>query len=447
MQKSRLAAVGAFLILGLALFAVGLFLIGNRRMLFSETFEVYAEFKEIAGLQNGAIVRVSGMNAGEVERIHLPASPSARFRVQLRVREDLHQLIRLDSVASIQNDGLVGNKFVQVESGTDQSPEVPERGTIRSEEPFDLAEMFQRMNETIDLITTSITDVKAGVDDALKAVSTTATDAQALITDIGGELRAVTASSKNVAENLQSIVAGVRQGRGSIGKLVTDDALYERAKVIAADAERAIANLREASESAKSAIAGFRGDQGPVRGVIGDLQTSLAAARETLTDLAASSEALKRNFFFRGFFNRRGFFDLDDLSVEEYRRGALQTNDRRVLRVWVSAQVLFETDATGVERLTADGRRRLDSAMAPFLGYPPDTPFVIEGYGDGPTHDVQFVLSRSRAQLVRDYVVSKFGLDTGYVGAIPLGPEAPESPANGRWDGVALAAYVQAGRK
>jgi phospholipid/cholesterol/gamma-HCH transport system substrate-binding protein len=443
MQKSRLAAVGAFLILGLALFAVGLFLIGDRRMLFSDTFEVYAEFKQIAGLQNGAIVRVSGLNAGEVEAIHLPASPSARFRVQLRVREDLHQLIRLDSVASIQNDGLVGNKFVQVEAGTDQSPEVPERGTIRSEEPFDLAEMFKRMNETIDLITTSITDVKAGVDDALKAVSTTATDAQTLINDLGGELRAVTASSKSVAQDLQVIVAGVRQGRGSIGKLVTDDALYERAKTIAADAERAIANLREASENAKNAIAGFRGDQGPVRGVIGDLQTSLAAARETLTDLAASSEALKRNFLFRGFFNRRGFFDLDDLSVEEYRRGVLETNGRRVLRVWVSARVLFETDANGAERLTDDGRRRLDSAMAPYLGYPPDTPFVIEGYADGATRDVQFVLSRSRAQLVRDYVVSKFGLDGGYVGAMPLGPEAPESPANGRWDGVALAAFVQ----
>jgi phospholipid/cholesterol/gamma-HCH transport system substrate-binding protein len=447
MQKNRFAAVGAFVILGLVLFAVGLFFIGNRRMLFSDTFEVNAEFKEIAGLQNGAIVRVAGMNAGEVEAIHLPASPSARFRVSLRVRQDLHPLIRLDSVASIQNDGLVGNKFVQVESGTDQSPEVPERGTIRSEEPFDLAEMFKRMNETIDLITVSITEVKAGVDEALKAVSTTATEAQTLITDLGGELRAVTASSRRMADDLQVVVAGVRQGRGSIGKLVNDDAFYEHAKAIAAEAERAVANLREASENAKNAIAGFRGDQGPVRGVIGDLQTSLAAARETLTDLSASSEALKRNFFFRGFFNRRGFFDIDDLSVEDYRRGALETNNRRVLRVWVSAHVLFELDANGVERLTADGRARLDSAMAPFLGYSPDTPLVIEGYGDGPTRDVQFVLSRSRAQLVRDYVVSKFGLDAGYVGAMPLGPQAPESPANGRWDGVALAAFVHVGKQ
>ena len=35
----------------------------------------------------------------------------------MRVRNDLRPLIRLDSVASIQNDGLVGNKFIQIETG------------------------------------------------------------------------------------------------------------------------------------------------------------------------------------------------------------------------------------------------------------------------------------------------------------------------------------------
>lgn len=443
MQKSRLAAVGAFVLLGIGLFAVGIFLIGDRRMLFSDTFEVHAEFSGISGLERGAIVRVAGMNAGEVDGITVPTSPSGKFRVKLRVRQDLHPLLRLDSVASIQNDGLVGNKFVQVESGTDGSPQVPAGGTILSREPFDLAEMFERLNATIDLITTTIKDVRVGVEEALTAVSTTAIDAQALIGDVGTEMRAITSASKGVAADLQVILGGVREGRGSLGKFVNDDEFYNRAKAIAAEAERAVANLREASENAKGAIADLRGDDGPVRGVMGDLQTSLTAARETLTDLAATSEALKRNFLFRGFFNRRGFFDLDDISVEEYRKGALATNGRRALRVWVSAQVVFERDANGIERLTQDGRARLDSAMTPFLKYPPDTPFVIEGYADGVTRDVQFVLSRTRAQLVRDYLVGRFGLDSGYVTTMPLGAEAPESPANGRWEGVALAAFVQ----
>lgn len=442
MHKNKLAAVGAFVIVGVVLFALGLFLIGNRRMLFADTVEVYAEFSKVAGLQNGAIVRVGGLDAGEVEAIHLPASPSAKFRVKLRVREDMHPLIRLDSVASIQNDGLVGNKFIQVETGTDESPQVPHRGTIQSQEPFDLADLFERANETIDLVTTMIKEVKVGVDDALAAVSDTARDAQALMDDVGTEVRAITSSGEKVADDLQRIVAGVRQGRGSLGKFVNDDAVYERVKEIASEAERAVTNLREASEEAKDAIADFRGEKGPMRGVVGDLQQSLTAARETLTDLAANSEALKRNFFFRGFFNRRGYFDLDDIGVEEYREGALETKNRQVLRVWVSADVLFATTPTGEEQLTDSGRQRLDSAMAPFLHYPPTTPFVIEGYAAAATTDAQFVLSRSRALQVRDYLVGKYGLNPAYVAIMPLGAEAPGSPANGQWDGVALAMFV-----
>ena len=57
----RLAAVGAFVIGGILLFAIGLFLIGSRRMMFGDTFRVYAEFAEVAALENGAKVRVAGM--------------------------------------------------------------------------------------------------------------------------------------------------------------------------------------------------------------------------------------------------------------------------------------------------------------------------------------------------------------------------------------------------
>ena len=81
---NRAVAVGAFVVAGVLLFGVGLFLIGDRRMLFSHMFEVYAEFANISGLQNGAKVRVAGMDAGEVDTIHVPSTPSARFRVKLR---------------------------------------------------------------------------------------------------------------------------------------------------------------------------------------------------------------------------------------------------------------------------------------------------------------------------------------------------------------------------
>jgi phospholipid/cholesterol/gamma-HCH transport system substrate-binding protein len=443
MARLRLVYIGAFVIFGLLLFAVGLFLIGNRRMLFDRTFGAYAEFANISGLQNGAIVRVAGMDAGEVEQIHAPGKPSGRFRVRLRLREDLHPLIRVDSVATIQTDGLVGNKYVQVDAGTDQSPTVQADGTIRSREPFDLGEALDRMSKTIDLVTTTIVEVKSGLEDALTSVIETAKVAQNLMVDVGTDAREIMGDSQKVTANLNAIVAGLREGRGSIGKLLTDDAFYAQVKNIAAEAEKTVTSLREASTQARGAIADFRGENGPLKGISGDLQQTLNSAKDAMADLAENTEALKRGFFFRGFFNRRGYFDLQDVTVQQYREGALETRDRRVLRIWVGSPVLFERDTNGRERLSEAGEARLDSAMSEFLKYPKTSPLVVEGYAQhGDTRDERFLLSRTRAKLARDYLVGKYALDANYVATMAMGAEAVGSPSGDEWDGVALAMFV-----
>jgi phospholipid/cholesterol/gamma-HCH transport system substrate-binding protein len=436
------AAVGAFVLGGVLLFGVGLFLIGDRRMLFDRSVQIYTEFANIAGLEEGGKVRVGGMDAGEVASIQVPANPSARFRVKLRVREDFHQLLRVDSLATIQTDGLVGNKFIQIEPGTDQAQVVTPLGTIPSREAFELSEMLQRMSDTVDLIRTTIVDLKSGIDGALASVTDTANEAQDLMNDIGSEAREIMASTQKVSSNVNAIVAGLRDGKGTVGKLLTDESLYTSVKKISADAAQAVASLREASEQAKAAIADFRGENGPLKGVSGDFQQTLASARDAMQDLEENTEALKHNFLFRGYFNRRGYFDLDELSVEQYRQGALETRERRALRIWVRAAVLFETDANGNERLTADGQARLDSAMSQFVRYPRNSPFVIEGYAPGPTNNERFLTSRRRCQLVRDYLVGKFALDPAFVASMPMGQESSDSPDGNRWDGVALALFV-----
>jgi len=442
MNRSRAVAVGAFVIDGVLLFGAGLFLIGNRRMLFNRTFEVYAEFANVAGLEDGAKVRVAGMDAGEVKTIHVPATPSARFRVTLRIREDLHPLIRVDSVATIQTDGLVGNKFVQVEAGTDQAQTVAPNGTIRSREAFELSAMLQRMDDTVELVNKTITDLKGGIDQALGSITDTANEAQALMNDVGGEAREIMASTQKVSDNVNQIVAGVREGKGTVGKLLVDDTIYTSVKGMVADAEKAIASLRQASEQAQEAVADLRGDNGPLKGLAGDLQQTLTSAKDAMADLAENTEALKRNFLFRGFFNQRGYFDLDDISVDQYRRGALETRDRHVLRIWLNADVLFERGANGTERLSTQGQARVDSAMSTFVQYPRNSPFVVEGYAHEATNDRRYLASRRRSQLVRDYLVAKFGLNPNYVASMPLGETAVDSPEGNHWDGVALALFV-----
>ncbi len=443
-NRFRSVAVGAFVVFGVLLFAVGLFIIGSRRMLFQDTFRASAEFANISGLQNGAIVRVAGMDAGEVEEIRVPGSPSGRFRVRMRLREDLHPLIRVDSVASIQTDGLVGNKYVQVDAGTDQAALVPPDGTMQSREPLDLAEMLDRMSKTIDLVTGTIVDVKAGLEEALGSVTDTARAAQDIMADVGKDARAIMTSTQKATANLNDIVAGVRAGRGSVGKFVTDDAFYASVKNIAAEAEKAVANVREASAQAKGAIADFRGDNGPMKGVTGDLQQTLTSAKDAMADLAENTEALKRSFLFRGFFNKRGYFDLKDVTLRQYRQGLLEAGDRHVLRMWVGTPVLFEAAGDGGERISEAGRRRIDSAMSTLVKYPRNSPLVVEGYAkDGATTEARFLLSRSRADLVRDYIVGKYTREGNSVAVMPMGAEAVGSPTGGEWDGVALAMFVQ----
>jgi phospholipid/cholesterol/gamma-HCH transport system substrate-binding protein len=441
MPRTRAIAVGAFVIAGLLLFSVGLFLIGDRRMLFSDRFDVRAQFSRIAGLQIGAKVRVAGMDAGEVKEIHVPHGPTSKFLVVMAVRSDLHPVVRTDSVASIQNDGLVGNKFVQIEAGTESAPQVADEGTIAGAEPFDIADLMQKMSDAIDAVNATIAEVQTQVDDALTAVTDTAQTTNQLVSDAGQDIRAITESGRRMTSNLNGIVADLRAGRGTVGKLLTDDALYAQAKQIAEQTQKAVANLREASDQAKQAIADFRGN-GPMKGLTGDLTQTLTHARDAMADLAENTEALKHNFLFRGFFNRRGYFDLDDVTPQQYRAGALEKAGRVPLRIWLNENVLFTRDENGREGSTDEGRRRLDSAMSAFLKYPPTSVLVVEGYATGATDGERYRLSRQRAQLVREYVVSRFGADPKNVGIMPMGSDAPNSPGGGSWEGVALTLFV-----
>jgi phospholipid/cholesterol/gamma-HCH transport system substrate-binding protein len=246
---------------------------------------------------------------------------------------------------------------------------------------------------------------------------------------------------------MREIVDGINAGRGTVGSLVKDDRLYNDARAVAGEVEQIVANLREVTAEARRAVAEFNarllGKEGTAaEGLAADLRQTVTHARDAMSDLAENAEALKRNFFFRGFFNRRGYFDLNDIEVEAYRNGALEGTDRRALRIWIDATFLFAADAGGVEQLTPGGQARIDSAMSQVLRYPRSSPLVVEGYASGATTEDRYVVAQRRAQLVREYVLDKYMLDGNRVGAIALGERAPTSPTGNTWHGVALALFV-----
>jgi phospholipid/cholesterol/gamma-HCH transport system substrate-binding protein len=427
---------------GLFLFALGLFLIGSRRMIFTDRFEVHTQFARIAGLEVGAKVRVAGMDAGEVKEVHVPRGPSAKFLVIMAVRSDMHAVVRTDSVASIQSDGLVGNKFVQIEAGTEAAPQVADKGTIAGEEPVEIADLVKKMSDTIDTVNETIGEVQDEVQVALTAAAATAQSAQALVQASSGDVRAISDAARRITTNVSGIVADVRAGRGSVGKLLTDDALYEQVRQISEQAQKTVTNLREVSERAKQAIDDLRGQNGPMKGLTGNLEQTLASARDAMADLADNTEALKHNFLFRGYFNRRGYFDMDQITVQQYRAGALEKSGRVPLRIWLDDRVLSVRNAEGREELTDEGRRRLDAAMSEFVKYPKSSPLVVEGYATDVTQGGRYLLSRQRGELARDYLVSHFSIDPNLVAVMPMGSDAPNSPNGTSWNGVALTLFV-----
>jgi phospholipid/cholesterol/gamma-HCH transport system substrate-binding protein len=444
----RLAGVGVFLLGGLLLFGVGLFMIGDRQMAFAKKFTMYTEFGRITGLQPGAIIRVAGAKAGAVTAILPPARPSARFKVRLEIIEELHPLVRTDSVASIETEGLVGGSYLEISTGSEQAPPAPAGATIAGREPFAIADLLQQMRDTISRVNLTIDSLQDDLESTMSYIAQTAGSANALITAVSRDVRTMTAAGAQISGDAAQISDALRRGQGTLGKLLSDDTLYRHAASVAAQADEIASTARQMIEQARQTLREFQSKDGSVQGLAANLKQTLDDARTAMTGFADNMEALKHNILFRGFFNERGYFNLASLSPAQYRAGLMTRNPRRtVARVWLSTAVLFEPDpgVSASERLTDGGRARLDSAIAPFLERLVSGLLIIEGYASQGSRDEQYVRSQARAAMVREYLIRKFQLDPTSTGLMPLGSDAAGSPANGQWDGVALAAFLEKG--
>jgi phospholipid/cholesterol/gamma-HCH transport system substrate-binding protein len=173
-----------------------------------------------------------------------------------------------------------------------------------------------------------------------------------------------------------------------------------------------------------------------------DMRVTLDQAREATGDLADNMEAMKHNFLLRGFFNKRGYFDLDAISPADYRKGVLEGGKRKAMRIWLSDAVLFAAGPEGTEVLSEGGRIRLESAMATYLKYLPSSPLVVEGYAtDGSTSE-RFRRGRARAGMVREFVMGRYQIPPQNIGYISLGNDAQGSPDDSHFNGVALTLFL-----
>jgi phospholipid/cholesterol/gamma-HCH transport system substrate-binding protein len=459
--------VGLFLVIGLGLFTAILFTIGNREKAFTKHLDVYAEFTNISGLMSGSKVRVSGLDAGEIKKIVIPGSPSQKFRLELQIEQKVHALVRADSVVSIDTEGVVGDKFVSIKKGSSGAAEAASGSTLLSKEPLDMAALLERGSGLIDDLHGGVKDLQARADIALDSVTRTVNHTDKLVVGVGPNVNQMLGNGRDVAVKANQLITDVNAGKGTAGMLLKDEATKAQVTAALTHVQQASANLDQASVRANELVTDFQsrglGARTQVtldhaQSISANVDTAVTEAvapdnmgqaggsnlRDTLsnlnrgtTNIAEDTEALKHNFFFRGFFKKRGFYNLDQVTPAEYLK-ACDRHKNKGSRKWLSASGLFVVDNEGLEHLSPGGRLQIDSEIAPIVESLPGTILIVEGYSLTGSPDQQFLVGRERADLVRRYLQAHYHVRHSDIGIVPLLGKPPSGSGKESWDGAAI---------
>jgi phospholipid/cholesterol/gamma-HCH transport system substrate-binding protein len=141
-ERATKMRVGIFVLVSLAVFLGIIYMLGARARLFEARYTLYAEFTEVGGLQEGATVRLAGVQIGRVSKVELPAQPGGKVRVSLKIAKQFGDRIRKDSETRIQTQGLLGDRIVEITVGTAQTAAVQPGETLRSRDPVDISHVI-----------------------------------------------------------------------------------------------------------------------------------------------------------------------------------------------------------------------------------------------------------------------------------------------------------------
>jgi phospholipid/cholesterol/gamma-HCH transport system substrate-binding protein len=220
LSRSQAILLGILVLGGLVLGGLGLFWIGGRntagvppflaRWLLPDSLHLRAGFARIQGVEVGTRVRVRGIDAGEVIAIEQPTTPKGDITLVLRLKGSLRNFVREDATAQIMAEGMVGGKVIEIEPGSDDQSPVADNATIKTKPSSDVSDLLAKVEDTL------------------------------------GE---------------------IRNGRGSLYKLVHDDELHAEAVNMLKQGKRALNSLQENSDAFK--------EMPVVRGYVRDMRKLL----------------------------------------------------------------------------------------------------------------------------------------------------------------------------
>ncbi|MBI2876915.1 MAG: MCE family protein [Candidatus Tectomicrobia bacterium] len=267
------AWVGLVTLVAVALLFVATLTIGGFELFGrGEGQQVVALFNNAAGLEKKALVKQAGVTIGTVESLALV---NGKARVTMRVRPGVQ--IRRDAQASIRMPGVFGEKYVEISPGSPDQPFLPPGGTIAGVGAADLETVMARVNaisedlqafshslrnvlgseeaqknlkETIEnfhAISAKLDQALAGnrlerLLDSTQDLQTLAADARTLIP----EARSTLQSLRTAGDTVTTTTRQITQGKGTLARLINDEALYQDVRGLMTEAKTAMGEARVA---------------------------------------------------------------------------------------------------------------------------------------------------------------------------------------------------------
>ncbi|HEX6332580.1 MAG TPA: MlaD family protein [Flavisolibacter sp.] len=308
--------LGIFVLAGLAVLIILLYVIGRNEYLFGNTFELKARFENVNGLMPGNNIRFAGIDAGTIRSVQV--LDDTTIEVTLRVRNDMKKYIRKNAEVSIGTDGLMGNKLLNIRSARVPAPLVEEGDILVTAPGVDTDEILKVLNATTGDIAVVVSELRKSVKrfNESSALWTLISDESvpAGISASVSRIRMASARMDDMMAGLDLIVTDVREGKGTLGKLLRDSA-------IALDIRASVQKLGSIGASADSLTARIsvlvnsisrqvQNPDGTVHALLADpkmaesVSKSLQHIEEGTRAFNENMEALKHSFLFRGYFNK-----------------------------------------------------------------------------------------------------------------------------------------------
>ena len=216
---TRELKVGLFVFIAFVLLAVVVFSISDFYTA-QPHYLLRVRFNFANGIQVGAPVRLAGVNVGEVRSVRIwREEASQRTSAELGLRVSKEAALEEDSVLYINTLGLIGEKYLEIVPGTPGTRVVGEGETLWGKDSVPTEQLMESGFRI------------------MKELEQTISAVHLIIGDEGTQV-ALKGSSKNLhqfLENANAILVKIRQGEGTVGRLLTQDDLYRDLQAIVGD--------------------------------------------------------------------------------------------------------------------------------------------------------------------------------------------------------------------